>query len=194
MPVTGSFALNLSSRKYPDKVPPGVLVPDLVIAFTWMPLERPCEASKRLETNSNSPIASRLYRGWPKLSATWLVTCWPSRFNWNVMFELVEPIGVSATALARLPGASSVRSIQLRPLTGSSCICRGSTLAARLEFVVSTSGASPVTVTDSCTVDGAICRFSTAVWPISSSICRVTAPNPGSSASTLKTPTRTGMR
>ena len=72
------------------------------------------------------------------------------------MFELVELIGVSATALARLPGASSVRSIQLRPLTGSSCIWRGSTLVPRLEFVVSMSGASPVTVTDSCTVEGAI--------------------------------------
>jgi hypothetical protein len=142
-----------------------VFVPDLVIAFTWMPADRPCAASNRFETYSNSPIASRLYRGCPKVSATWLVTCWPSRLSWNEIPTPVELTGTSATALARLPGASSVRSIQLRPLTGRSCIWRGSTFDASVELAVSTSGASPVTVTLSCTVEGAICRLSTTVCP-----------------------------
>jgi hypothetical protein len=35
----------------------------LVIAFTCTPLERPCVASKRLDRNWNSAIASRLNRG-----------------------------------------------------------------------------------------------------------------------------------
>ena len=47
--------------------------------------------------------------------------------------------------------------------------------------VVSRSGASAVTVTDSCTVEGAICRFMTACCPTSSSTERVTVANPPSS-------------
>ena len=36
----------------------------------------------------------------------------------------------------RLPGASSASAIQLRPFTGSSCTCRGSTLPPRLDVAV----------------------------------------------------------
>ena len=59
----------------------------------------------------------------------------------------------------RLPGASSASAIQLRPLTGSSCTCCGSTLPPSAEVDTFSSGASAVTVTVSCTVDGAICRL-----------------------------------
>ncbi len=38
-----------------------------------------------------------------------------------------------------------------------------------LDVVVSISGASPVTVTVSCSVDGAIWRFTVRVWPTSNS-------------------------
>ena len=146
-------------------MPPGVLVPDLVIAFTWMPLDRPCDASNRFETNSNSPIASRLYRGWPKLSATWLVTCWPSRLSWNVMFELRRADGrfrhgVRPAARREQRQVHPVAAVDRQFLH----LPRIDVGRSRLEFVVSTSGASPVTVTDSCTVDGAIWRFTTAVW------------------------------
>ena len=69
----------------------------------------------------------------------------------------------------RLPGASIASAIQLRPCTGSSCTWRRIDVAAEIGVVVFTSGASPVTVTVSCTVDGAICRLTTTVWPTSSS-------------------------
>ena len=57
---TGSLAFQRLSRKLPTNVPLIVLVPDLVTAFTWTPDERPCVASKRLEMNWNSAIASSL--------------------------------------------------------------------------------------------------------------------------------------
>jgi hypothetical protein len=40
----------------------------------------------------------------------------------------------------------------LRPFSGSACTCSGSTRPDRLDFLVSTSGDSPVTVTVSCSV------------------------------------------
>ena len=55
-----SAALKLSSRKKPDSVPENVLVPDFVIAFASIPADRPCVASKRLVTSTNSAIASML--------------------------------------------------------------------------------------------------------------------------------------
>ena len=51
------------AKELPENVPAGVFVPPLVMALTWTPAERPCVASKRFETNSNSAIASRLYLG-----------------------------------------------------------------------------------------------------------------------------------
>jgi hypothetical protein len=47
----GSALLNVLSRKLPMKDPTGLLVPDLVMAFTWTPDERPWVASNRFEMN-----------------------------------------------------------------------------------------------------------------------------------------------
>jgi hypothetical protein len=53
----------------------------------------------------------------------------------------------------------------------------------RLEVATSRSGASAVTVTDSCSVEGDIWRLMTAVWPTWISILeRVTVEKPASSA------------
>src|SRR6266542_1798 len=85
---TWSFAAQSESRKYPEKVPDGLLVPDFVTAFTTTPIERPCVASNRLVTNSNSAMESRLKRGWPNPApATLLVTCWPSMLIWKATCE-----------------------------------------------------------------------------------------------------------
>ena len=56
----------------------------------------------------------------------------------------------------RFPGASSESDIQLRPSTGNSDICFGSMLPLTLGVVVAMSADAPLTVTDSCSVDGAI--------------------------------------
>jgi hypothetical protein len=81
--ATKSSAFRLSSRKYPDSVPANWLVPDLVTAFTWIPLVRPCVASKRLVMSSSSAIASRLNRGCAlPLDDRTSLTCCPSTFNW----------------------------------------------------------------------------------------------------------------
>ena len=78
-----SAALSLSSRKYPYAVPAGVFVPDLLIAFTITPRERPCVTSKRAVTISNSPIDSRLNFGCTTLPYDIpLVTSCPSMFSW----------------------------------------------------------------------------------------------------------------
>src|SRR5258705_1925438 len=85
---TWSFAASEESRKYPEKVPDGLLVPDFVTAFTTTPIERPCVASNRFETNSTSATESRLKRGCPKPEpATLLVTCCPSILIWNATFD-----------------------------------------------------------------------------------------------------------
>jgi hypothetical protein len=52
-------------------VPVKSLVPDLVIALTIMPLERPCVASNRLATTANSAIESRLHCGCSLSPAEW---------------------------------------------------------------------------------------------------------------------------
>ena len=54
------LGVEAASRKLPLNEPGRRLVPDLVIAFTCTPDDRPCVASKRLEMNWNSAIASRL--------------------------------------------------------------------------------------------------------------------------------------
>ena len=54
--------------------------------------------------------------------------------------------GVLPTLLAVMPLTIIDSSIQLRPCSGSSSICRRSTLPATCDDVMSTSGASPVTV------------------------------------------------
>jgi hypothetical protein len=105
------------------------------------------------------------------------------------------PVPLVPTSLAREPGASITRSTQLRPDSGISESCFASRLPPTEEFFMSTSGASPVTVTDSCTVEGDICRSSVAVWPTSSvTPVRAMVAKPGSSAVILNSPMRTGMR
>jgi hypothetical protein len=93
-----------------------------------------------------------------------VVTSWPSTFvdayPWRFS---TRPFA----SLRRAPGASRLRSIQLRPLSGSSDIWRGSMFAPTPEVAVLTSGASPVTVTVSCSVDGAIWKFTMLVCPTS---------------------------
>ena len=54
----------------------------------------------------------------------------------------------------RLPGASNASAIQFRPRAGQILTCFGSMLPPSFDVVVSMSGASPVTVTVSCSVDG----------------------------------------
>ena len=84
-------------------------------------------------------------------------------FSWNSRLPLRSPVvGPRSVALARIPGASVESESQSRPLTGSSCVCRGSTLPPMLDVVVLMSGASSVTVTDSCSAAGDICRFTVA--------------------------------
>ena len=122
--------------------------------------------------NWNSAIISWLKAGWPPPPRL-LVTCMPSRFVWYSRTSPPLRSGSGEVALVedvRLPGASSASAIQLRPFTGSSCTCCGSTLPPSADVATLSSGASAVTVTVSCTVDGPICRLIVAVWPTSS--CR----------------------
>ena len=148
--------------------PDSWLVPDFVIAFTCTPDDRPWVASKRFEMNWNSAIASLLYRGWLP-APMFALTCMPSTFRLNSRTSPRSCTGVAPSAFVRLPGASSASDIQLRPALGSSCICRGSIVPPIDDDCVEMRGASPVTVTVSCSVDGDICRFSVSVWPTSSS-------------------------
>jgi hypothetical protein len=83
---------------------------------------------------------------------------------------------------------------RLRPFTGSSCTCRGSTFPATAEVVTSMSGAAPVTVTVSVIVLSGSCTLTTAVWPSSSSTPRLCVVNPVSITATWTLPTRTGSR
>ena len=71
------------------------------------------------------------------------VTCWPSTFSWKL-----AP-GVSAMKFCLLPGDRSVRSTQLRPLSGRFSTCSALIVLPRFDAVTLMSGASPVTVTDS---------------------------------------------
>ena len=80
-------------------------MPDLVIAFTSVPLDPPWVASNRLATNSNSAIASLLYFGCPKPRGLVLGDAQPV----DVQLERAEagPGLVVDEAFWRLPGASS---------------------------------------------------------------------------------------
>ncbi len=123
------------------------------------------------------------------------LTCMPSTFRLNSRTSPRSCTGVAPSALVRLPGASSASDIQLRPALGSSDIWRGSIVPPIDDDSVAMSGASPVTVTVSCSVDGDICRFSVSVWPTSSSTpWRVTVPNAASCAEILYVPIRAGIR
>ncbi len=75
-------------------------------------------------------------------------------------------------SFARLPGARIVSAIQFRPFTGSACIWRGSTFPPVEDAVVSTSGAKPVTVTDSWIEESVSLRLSTAFCPTSNCTLR----------------------
>ena len=85
-------------------MPAGVLVPDLVMAFTCTPLDRPCariEAVRdELELRDRVAAVARL----PEADGQLLVTCWPSRFIWNADVRGFRRTGTSETALSRLPG------------------------------------------------------------------------------------------
>ncbi len=185
---TGFSALNLLLRKLPRNRPATWLLPDFVMALTWTPVDRPIVASKRLATNWNSAIESWLNFAWPPVPMS-AETCWPSTFNWNSRASPPFRSGsgvCAAVPLAkgsvRLPGATSASAIQLRPLTGSSWTCFGSTLPPMLEFFRSMSGASPVMVTVSWMVEGAICMFKLAVCPTSRlTPDRIAVENPWSS-------------
>src|SRR6266550_5387678 len=114
---TGSTAFHRLSRKFPTNVPFNWLVPDLVIAFTCTPDERPCVASKRLEMNWNSAIASLLYRDWlpvPRFE----VTCRPSTLSWNSRTSTRSCTGSEPCALVRLPGARDRKSTRLNSSHG----------------------------------------------------------------------------
>ncbi len=67
-------------------------------------------------------------------------------------------------------------------------------LPASVDDVVSIKGASPVTVTDSCTVDGFICAFTETVCPTNAANSWATVAKPGSSIVILYSPTRNGTR
>ena len=168
-----------------------------MIAFTCTPVERPCVASNWLVMNWNSAIESWLKRGWLPAPSSEPI-CWPSRLSWNSRCSPPLRSGSGAVALVdevRLPGASSASAIQLRPCAGSSDICFGSMLPPSLDVVVSMSGASPVTVTVSCSVEGAICRLIVAVWPTRRlTPWRFTVLKPVSEAVIRYVPTRAGMR
>jgi hypothetical protein len=57
-------------------------VPDFVIAWTWMPVDRPWVMSNIWVTSWNSAIDSRLNFGWPyRACPNFCVTCWPSRLS-----------------------------------------------------------------------------------------------------------------
>src|SRR6266581_4336784 len=94
--------------------------------------------------------------------------------------ECLSCTGTEPCVLVRFPGASKESDIQLRPSTGSSDICFGSMLPLTLDVVVASNGDCPVTVTDSCTADGANCMSTTTVCPTSSSMVRFAVPKPPS--------------
>ena len=78
-------------------------MPDLVIGVDQRAATSPpCDASKRLATNSNSAIASRLYFGWPKPPVWFWVTRRPSTFNWNAPTPM--PGSSLTTAFERAAG------------------------------------------------------------------------------------------
>ena len=144
--ATGSSALKRLLWKLLRNSPFNAFVPDLVIAFTCTPVDRPCVASNWLVTNWNSAIESWLKRGWLPAPSSEEICC-PSRLSWNSRASPPLRSGSGAVALVedvRLPGASSASAIQLRPATGSSCTCFGSMLPPSFDVVVSMSGASPV--------------------------------------------------
>ena len=177
-----SFAFMLSSRKKPENVPDGVFVPDFVMAFTIMPAVRPLRrvepVGRELELRNGVAAEARLVllaaaherspAGRPRS---------PGR----------TPAGPAGSRSPRSPGcraASSVRSIQLRPFSGSSCICRGSMLLRDVrggrvdERRFAGNGDRFLHARDRHTPGSA-----SACWPTSSSMPgRTTVVNPGSSA------------
>ena len=98
---------------------------------------------------------------------------------------------VVSAEFTRLPGASVVSCIQLRPFTGSASNWRVSMLPPMLDCCTSTSGAAPVTVTVSSSVEIVMVKSITTVWPTSISTDSWSCvANPVSSAVTSYTPVR----
>src|SRR5438552_2250239 len=140
--ATGSSALKRLLWKLLRNSPFSWFVPDLVMAFTCTPVERPWVASNWFVMNWNSAIESWLKRGWLPAPSSEPICC-PSRLSWNSRVSPPFRSGSGAVALVedvRLPGASSASAIQLRPATGSSCTCFGSMLPPSFDVVVSMSG------------------------------------------------------
>src|SRR3954454_23180461 len=97
--------------------------------------------------------------------------------------------GPLVTSFAVMPLTSFESSIQLRPCSGSSSICRGLTLPATCDDVVSTSGDSLDTVTVSLRLATLSTNAIVAFWPTSSSTDSIsTVVNPASSAVSLYLP------
>ena len=175
-------------------MPDSVFVPDLLIALTCTPEDRPWVASKRFEMNWNSAMESRLYSGWPPMPSC-CVTCCPSTLSWYSRTSARSWTGVPPMLVVRLPGASSASEVQSRPWIGSSCICCWSMLPPIEEVATSRSGASAVTVTVSWRVDGFSCTSIAAVWPTSSDTpARVIVVKPCSSNVSWYWPIRAGIR
>ena len=99
--------------------------------------------------------------------------------------------GALVALVCRLPADSTTSCSQSRPLIGSSCICRGSMVVAIRDWLVSSSGAAPVTVTDSSTAETASFRGRSRLCPTDSSTpsC-LTVVKPASSAVIRYTPVR----
>ena len=117
---TGFSALNSAVAEVAaERARTAGCVPDLVIAFTCTPVDRPCVASNRFEMNWNSAIESWLNRGWPPVPmfGRHLLAV-------DVELELARLAAVAVrqrrgrrwSSVVRLPGASSASAIQLRPV------------------------------------------------------------------------------
>src|ERR1043166_9636277 len=88
-----------------------------------------------------------------------------------------------------VPGVSIARSIQRRDATGKSWICCVDTDVDTSDFVVSTIGDSPVTVTASAMRAGLSVKLMTASWSMMRTMSgRVSAANPDKSVETVYVP------
>ena len=158
-------------------------MPEREIACTCRPAERPWVMSNMLVTIWNSAMASRLKRGCPNPPEIFCVTCWPSRFSWNM--SSLTP-GLIDTSLAVIPLTIFDSSIQLRPCSGSASIWRGLTLPVTCDDATSTNGASPVTVMVSFRSASFSSKGTVAFWPTRSSTSGMTTvEKPVSSACSL---------
>ena len=168
-------ALSDLSRKYSNAVPCTVLVPDLVTTCTMPPVASPNSAlyCTLLTLNSSTASSGRFWRGSPS-SAKLLMT--PST-RLPVELNVTEPPTLTVAKNARVesmlvPGISSASDRYCRELIGSVSICCCVTTPDTSDFVVSTTGAVPVTVIVSATVCTCIVKSWISPRPIVISISR----------------------